>query len=437
MDERLGSTSCFLESSLQAPTALEAVEQLERAPSWNSAIASATADHLAAAMLEQNWQALSEMSADLLRLLSLLAPAAIPWGLVEAVTPQLGWEEAHVDTARMQLYGQGFLQLTDQGNYQIVAIALDFARSTVEQFPQLETFQQAISRGIAEIAKQLVQTCVTSQSDAVVVILPHLEVVATNLIDHVPDDLLQWCFTALGHCYCDRASYEQAEFWYERGLSVAQSRLGPDHPSVAISLSNLACLYERQNRLEAAEALQLEALTLSQRIWGERDLNVAINLNNLAGICKRRGNFEHASALYQQALQIRVERLGNQHPTVATSLSNLAGLHLAQGNYRDAEPLYLRALQLRRCLLGSNHPAVALSLNNLAGLYFAQGRYAQAVAMGQQVVQLSEQVLGPQHPETIARRHNLQTMQLQQDAQRSRPLSAVGAALAGVHQLFR
>lgn len=435
MDERLGSTSCFSES-LQVSTTLVSTEQFERVPAQSLSIASIAADDLvSAAPLEQNWQLLSQVSVDLLKLLSLLAPTPIPWAVVEAVTQQLGWEEEHVDTARMQLYGQGFLQLTDQGYYEVAAQEL--ARSTVEQFPQVNVFEQAVARGIAEIAKQLVQMPVNRRSDETLATLPHLEVVATELTASLTDDLLHWCFTALGQCHFDRAAYEQAEFWYERGLAVVQSRLGPEHPAVVVSLSHLACLYEQQDCLDAAESLQLEALALSRRLWGEDDLNVATSLNNLAGVYKRQGQFEKANVLYQQSLQIRVQHLGSKHASVAASLNNLAGLLVAQGNYREAEPLYLRALQLRRCLLGSTHPAVATSLNNLAGLYFTQGRYAQAVSLGQQAVQVSEQTLGVQHPDTIATRQNLQTMQLTLEAGRSFPLSGVREALAGVRQLFR
>ena len=100
-------------------------------------------------------------------------------------------------------------------------------------------------------------------------------------------------------------------------LAIREKALGPDHPDVALSLNNLAALYNDQGRYADAEPL-LQALT------GDRE-----------------------------------KALGPDHPDVAASLNNLAELYRAQGRYADAEPLYKRSLAIREKALGPDHPDVA------------------------------------------------------------------------------
>ena len=52
----------------------------------------------------------------------------------------------------------------------------------------------------------------------------------------------------LGSYLDDRGLYEEAEPLYQRSLAIKEKALGPDHPSVAITLNNLAGLYQSQGR---------------------------------------------------------------------------------------------------------------------------------------------------------------------------------------------
>src|SRR5215469_373937 len=87
----------------------------------------------------------------------------------------------------------------------------------------------------------------------------------------------------------------------KRAVAIFEKALGPDHPSVASALDNLAALYKAEARYADTEPL------------------------------------------YQRALSIRENVLGPDHPDVAQSLKNLAELYSAQGRDAEAEPLYKRA----------------------------------------------------------------------------------------------
>jgi len=60
----------------------------------------------------------------------------------------------------------------------------------------------------------------------------------------------------LAACYCDQGRYAQAEPLYQRALTIREKTLGPNHPAVAQSLEGLALLYRMTAREEAAVALE-------------------------------------------------------------------------------------------------------------------------------------------------------------------------------------
>ncbi|KXZ41368.1 hypothetical protein GPECTOR_518g498 [Gonium pectorale] len=103
---------------------------------------------------------------------------------------------------------------------------------------------------------------------------------------------------------------EQAE------LEAREAELGPDHPDVAESCSNLAILYNQ------------------------------------------RGDCDRALPLYERALAIYENLYGKDHPEVAHTLTDIAVLHLEQGREDIGRPLLERALTIQEKALGPDHPDV-------------------------------------------------------------------------------
>jgi len=63
----------------------------------------------------------------------------------------------------------------------------------------------------------------------------------------------------LADLYRTQGEYALAEPLYKRSLKIDEKALGPDHPSVATSLNNLASLYRATNRHKEAKDLELRA----------------------------------------------------------------------------------------------------------------------------------------------------------------------------------
>jgi CHAT domain-containing protein/tetratricopeptide (TPR) repeat protein len=204
----------------------------------------------------------------------------------------------------------------------------------------------------------------------------------------------------LAELYQATGAYAKAQPLLERALAIREKVLGPEHPDTATSLNNLAGLYKATSAYAKAEPLYQRALSIREKILGPDHPEVATSLNNLAALYDDTGAYGKAEPLYQRALTIREKVLGFEHPEVATSLNNLALLYRDTGAYAKAEPLYLRALAINEKALGPEHPVTALSLSNLAGLYDATGAYAKAEPLYQRALAIREKSLGPEHPDT-------------------------------------
>ena len=211
----------------------------------------------------------------------------------------------------------------------------------------------------------------------------------------------------LGYYLHVKAYYALALPLYQQALDIRKTVLGDGHPYTAISLNNLAGLYESLGDYPQALPLYQQALDISKTVLGYRHPDTAQSLNNLAALYYSLGDYAQALPLYQQALDIRKTVLGDRHPDTAQSLNNLAALYVAQGDYALALPLYQQALDICKTVLGDRHPNTASSLNNLAGLYESLGNYAQALPLYQQALDIKKNVLGDRHPATAISLNNL------------------------------
>jgi tetratricopeptide (TPR) repeat protein len=205
----------------------------------------------------------------------------------------------------------------------------------------------------------------------------------------------------LGVLLWAKALYAEAEPLYRRALAIDEKNYGPDHPAVAIRLSNLALLLGDTNRLSEAESLYRRALAIDENSYGPNHPTVAMKLNNLAELLRNTNRLSEAEPLYRRALAIDEKNYGPDHPMVATFLNNLAELLGATNRPGEAEPLFRRALAIDEKSYGSDHPDVANRLNNLAELLGATNRLSEAEPLYWRAVAILAQftrATGHQHP---------------------------------------
>ena len=182
----------------------------------------------------------------------------------------------------------------------------------------------------------------------------------------------------------------------------AEATLGADeYVATAISLNNLAALYQVMGRYDEALPLGRRALTLLEKTLGPVNANTARTLKNLAQLYRTMGRYDEALPLYRRVLAIDEKALGPDDPDTATDLADLAALYQATGRYDEALPLYWRTLAINEKAVGLEHTNTAMSLNNLAGLYETMGRYDEALPLYRRVLVIRERILGPEHADTV------------------------------------
>ncbi len=190
----------------------------------------------------------------------------------------------------------------------------------------------------------------------------------------------------LAALYQRQERYADAEPLFKRSLAIREKALPRDHPDVGQSLNNLATLYEKQDRHADSEPLFKRSLAIYEKALGPEHPAVATLLNNLGQVDKAEGRYADAEPLIKRSLLIREKVLGRDHPDVARSLNNLADLFERQRHYADAKPLYQRAVAIRERALGSDHPDLGTSLNNLASFYQAEGRTPDALPLVERTI---------------------------------------------------
>ena len=199
-----------------------------------------------------------------------------------------------------------------------------------------------------------------------------------------------WVALALPAAAADwRALNDEAIALYRKGdldaaatrareaVAAAETAAGPDHPSVASCLNNLAAILRAQKKYAEAEPLYQRVLAIRERTFGAASPETALALNNLAVLHDAQDQLEPAEAYYRRALEIREKAQPDALDTAAT-MNALAAVYMAQRKYERAEPLLLRALAIRTKALGARDPLVLATQKDLWTLYVSTERYALA-----------------------------------------------------------
>ena len=167
-----------------------------------------------------------------------------------------------------------------------------------------------------------------------------------------------------------------------RSLAIDEQSFGPDHPSVAIRLSNLANLLQATNRLAEAEPLMRRSIAIGEQSFGSDHPSVAIRINNLAMLLKATNRLGEAEPLLWRSLAIDEQSFGPDHPHVARDLNNLALFLQDEDRLAEAEPLMRRVLQVLfrfAVATGHDHPHSQTAIENYTALLEQMGYDAEQV----------------------------------------------------------
>lgn len=99
--------------------------------------------------------------------------------------------------------------------------------------------------------------------------------------------------------------FERAVKAAKQAIEVAETKVGPDHPYVAISLNNLAMLYSKEGEYVKAEPLYNRSLAIWEKALGPDHPYVANCLSKLSRLYHAMGKAEKAAEVDTEIERIR------------------------------------------------------------------------------------------------------------------------------------
>ena len=364
---------------------------------------------------------LSPESRRLLDRLAMLSPDPIPNSLIDvAVRGEAAEYDAHKARAGLYAYSLITRAVGEDGlskGFVMHRLVQDFARRAMPDGRRGAALREALGWVNAAFVGDPDDVRTWPILDP---LAPHALAVARRADEAGIAQPTGGLFNQLGILSYAKARYAEAEPLMRRAIEISELRCGPDDPTVATSIGNLALLLGDINRVGDAEPLLRRALAIDEVRFGPNHPKVAIRLSNLAELLRNTNRLDEAERHIRRAVAIDEASLGPNHPNVAIRLNNLAGL-LEQKNRRaEAEPLYRRALTIFDESHGPNHPRTAAALNNLASLLQAMQRLAEAESLYGRALGIDEASYGPDHPNVAIRLGNLATVL----GQTNRPVEA-------------
>jgi tetratricopeptide (TPR) repeat protein len=183
---------------------------------------------------------------------------------------------------------------------------------------------------------------------------------------------------------------------HREALDIQTRALGPSHPEVAKTLTNLGIVTTDDDI--AAESLFRTARDIQRAALGPADLALLYTNLLIVERLRKRGADDEAEALLRENLTINERRLGPQDPETAASMTRLGSfLYRERNKPAEAETLYTRALAILR---RQTPPTTNLmgTLVNLTNLYAERGDHVRAEAFAREAMEAERRARGPEHP---------------------------------------
>jgi tetratricopeptide (TPR) repeat protein len=357
---------------------------------------------------QMSWEIAPESAKQVLRVMGELAPAGVPRALLRAI---LNWpgQTGVRDPLSKALDELSRLSLVEEdanGNPTAHRLILAFARHR-NAADSASPFQQCSDA----IRVQMERAFEDPGADTIrelELIVPHAEFLLAGSRLRPEESIDLAARLGKHHRTCGR--YTDARRAATGAMEIAEKTFAPGHPSIAITLSNLALVLHELGQMEEAHDLLRKALASDEKTFAHGHPSIALRQLNLAGVLQGLGQMEGARDLLRMALASDEKTFAPGHPSIARGQSNLGMVLQDLGQLEEARDLLREALTSDEKSFAHGHPSIAVRQSNLALVLQELGQLEEAHELLRKALASDEKTFEPGHSSIALRQANLATV---------------------------
>ncbi|MQY13669.1 hypothetical protein SRB5_38190 [Streptomyces sp. RB5] len=201
---------------------------------------------------------------------------------------------------------------------------------------------------------------------------------------------------------------------YDTGLRLCQqavARWRPRYPGtdgdMLVLVHQHANLLRRMGRYRDAEAVGVAVVDLLAGARDPADPDLLRAKDGLGGTLMALGQFARSRELFHEVWRGHASRAGDHTPRALNARSNMAVTLGLLGHYRESLDIHRELYELRVRQLGDDNFQTLYSGLCAAWMTRLLGRYAEALDLQQRNARLHRRALGRNHPQTLSAEHNL------------------------------
>ncbi len=410
---------------------------------------------------ELSWERLNDAEQRLGCLLSLFAPAPIPWkpnelqlamseedakAIKEALESQRITQEMReelensleaTEEAKNKLVRLNLLQPCGEGIYRFHQLIREFLRQKLEALPEAEELKFYLVGYIAALAKQIPDSPNHDEINIISPLIPHVKELVEEMSQYLSDSDFGYPFTLLISFYENQGLYALAADSCQFFIEKLQTRFPGNLLFVTAVKNKLARVYMLQGFYNEAERLCKNVLSTFKKYLDDQHLWLINIQHELALIYIFQNRFNEAEKIllicskeivnnydldsFDKEEKSKINENISEDQKLAfipillqqsckdkgidiliTVLNTLGKLYKDQGRYNEAEALLEKSLDIAKNLLDNNHRAIAAYKNNLASLYNVQGKYRQAEVLFMESLDILKKMFGEHHPDVAS-----------------------------------
>ncbi len=177
-------------------------------------------------------------------------------------------------------------------------------------------------------------------------------------LDAEGDGDLPTVLQSLASVLLSQRRLDEAEPLLLESLALDETRLGPDHPLLSPTLTELSSLHLLQDDPQGALPFARRAVAIG-RARGEDHGDLAYDLASLAQVLLRAGDAQEAEATAREAVRMSAATDGPDSPFLARAILTLGVVLRDRGEFSEAEARLDEALAIAEAALPAGHSFTA------------------------------------------------------------------------------